>query len=204
MSEINQKVLHEDAEQLYGFIASEMRAGSDKQAIARKLEDQGVGRHDAENLTTRIYSEIAEVVEKEQYSGAALVPGLLGGLLGALIGGGVWAGILILTNYEVGFIAWGIGALCGMSIVGILIGKYLTLYYYLTESVMTGTDEGDLAEVSLFSFDFALAFAEILPQMASIYDALWVFLAVVTAWQIPRSSGIDLKSSQPRGPITPS
>lgn len=39
--------------------------------------------------------------------------GLLGSLLGALIGAAVWAVVAIVTEYQLGIIAWGLGALAG-------------------------------------------------------------------------------------------
>jgi hypothetical protein len=38
----------------------------------------------------------------------------IGALAGAVIGAAVWAGIVIVTNYEVGIVAWGIGGLIGL------------------------------------------------------------------------------------------
>ena len=36
---------------------------------------------------------------------------LAAGLVAALVGGLVWAGIVLFTNYEIGWVAWGIGGL---------------------------------------------------------------------------------------------
>jgi len=38
------------------------------------------------------------------------------GLAAAALGGGIWAGITIMTGYEVGYVAWGIGALVGFGV----------------------------------------------------------------------------------------
>lgn len=38
---------------------------------------------------------------------------IAGGLVAALIGGGLWAAVALLLNLEVGWVAWGIGALVG-------------------------------------------------------------------------------------------
>lgn len=123
MSEENQGNDQEAVQQLHRFVASEMQAGSDKATIARKLGEQGVERHDAERMTSAIYDEIAAMVQKEQFSGSAIFPGLLGGVLGAVLGGGVWAGIIILTDYELAIIAWGIGGACGLGVVMLTGGR---------------------------------------------------------------------------------
>ena len=49
----------------------------------------------------------------------SLLPLLITGTIAALIGGGVWAGVTIVTGYEVGWIAWGIGLVVGF---GVLLG----------------------------------------------------------------------------------
>lgn len=224
MSEENQSNDQEAIKQLYSFVAAEMQAGSDKTTIAQKLEDQGVDRSDAEEMTDAVYNEIAAMVQMEQFSASAVVPGLLGGVLGAVLGGGVWAGIVILTDYELGIIAWGIGGVCGFgvvllakgrkgvplqliavvtSVVGILMGKYFTFYYFLKDALLGEYGVEGVAEISVLSMDTIRYFVEALPEMVSGYDALWVLLAVITAWRIPKASGISVKSPVPQGPITP-
>lgn len=71
---------------------------------------------------------------------------VLAGFLGGLVGAAIWAGISYATNYEIGWIAWGIGFLVGfcvrvaaggdqegfapgataavVAIISVLIGKY--------------------------------------------------------------------------------
>jgi len=41
---------------------------------------------------------------------------ILGGLAGGLVGAGIWAGIAYMTDYEIGWIAWGVGALVGFGV----------------------------------------------------------------------------------------
>lgn len=40
---------------------------------------------------------------------------LAAGLVAALVGGLVWAGIVLFTDYEIGWVAWGIGLLVGVA-----------------------------------------------------------------------------------------
>lgn len=40
---------------------------------------------------------------------------LAAGLVAALLGGLVWAAIVLFTRYEIGWVAWGVGALVGMA-----------------------------------------------------------------------------------------
>ncbi len=48
--------------------------------------------------------------------GVAFVPALLFGTIAAAVGGAIWAAIVVLTNYEVGWVAWGVGALVGFAV----------------------------------------------------------------------------------------
>lgn len=40
---------------------------------------------------------------------------LVAGLFAALLGGGVWALLVLLTRYEIGWVAWGVGGLVGFA-----------------------------------------------------------------------------------------
>lgn len=40
---------------------------------------------------------------------------LAAGLVAAIVGGLVWAGIVLFANYEIGWVAWGIGVLVGLA-----------------------------------------------------------------------------------------
>jgi hypothetical protein len=224
MSEENQVDEQEAIQNLYNFIAAEMQAGSDKTEISRKLVEQGVDRGEAEQITRTIYDEIVALVQKEQFSASAAAPGLLGGVLAALLGGGIWAGIAVMTDYELGIIAWAIGGLCGFGVVllaqgrkgaplqviavltsvfGILVGKYFTFYYILRQAMLEEYGEEAVAEFTITSMNTIQFFVQSLGEMVSGYDALWVILAVITAWRIPKGSGISLPSQMPQGPITP-
>ena len=116
-------------------------------------------------------------------------------LLAALIGGAVWMIIAILTDYELGFIAWGIGGLAGYAVIlaarnkirvehqviaviasllGIVLGKYFILGYYFDESIS-----------GIFNADVFSVFLENFIDFFGGVDIIFVLLAVVTAWQIP-------------------
>lgn len=74
-------------------------------------------------------------------------PAVVAGALAALVGAGIWTAIVVITDYEIGWIAWGIGALVGIAmsrftpersvklgviaaviaVVGLAIGKVATV-----------------------------------------------------------------------------
>lgn len=130
--------------------------------------------------------------------------GVVGGLVAAIAGGVVWSLVLVLLDYELGIVAWGIGFACGFavvtlgggkgipmqavaivtSIIGILIGKYGMFYYYLKQNVLEEYGTEAAATVTLYSTKVMVIFAESLGSMLGGYDLLWVALAVGTAWKV--------------------
>jgi hypothetical protein len=50
----------------------------------------------------------------ESSTDVALPRAVIAGAVAALVGGGLWALVVIGVNYEVGWIAWGVGALVGL------------------------------------------------------------------------------------------
>ncbi len=132
---------------------------------------------------------------------------LLAGVGAAIVGAGVWGGLVALTDREVGYFAWGVGLLVGVAVMlaaggsrgrpfqivgascgllGIALGKYFmcVIAFYSATS-----EQGlDTSSVSIFGPIMFQMFLELLPNIVSGFDLLWIFLAVTTAWQIPGSS----------------
>ncbi|WP_092492794.1 MULTISPECIES: hypothetical protein [Virgibacillus] len=120
---------------------------------------------------------------------------IFGGLLTSIIGGAVWALIVILTEYEIGFVAWAIGGLAGYSVfylakgnvtsahkviavvgslIGILLGKYFIVGYYYSNSFS-----------GIFKSEVFILFQDNISVLFSGMDIIFVLLAVITAWQLP-------------------
>jgi hypothetical protein len=136
--------------------------------------------------------------------GGAFPTAALAGLVAAVAGGVAWGLIVRWSGYEVGFVAWGIGFLVGsavalgargsrglpyqaaavvLALLGILIGKYLGFVWVLSDAF---EEEGFFgAEVPIFSRATWDVFIEARSDVWSAFDALWVGLAVVTAFRIP-------------------
>jgi hypothetical protein len=132
----------------------------------------------------------------------SLVRAIGGALVAAVVGGVAWGLIVKLSDYEVGFVAWGIGFLVGTAVVlatsgakgrqfqviavafalvGILIGKYLGFALIVQEDA-----ESFGASIGLFSSDMFRLFREELDAVFGLFDLLWVGLAVFSAWRIPQ------------------
>ncbi len=64
---------------------------------------------------------IAEAFMAELESQQNLPMGIVGGVVAALIGAAVWAGITVMTEYQIGWMAIGVGLLAGYAVR--LLGK---------------------------------------------------------------------------------
>jgi drug/metabolite transporter (DMT)-like permease len=148
----------------------------------------------------RIEYDITPDTTQQNTAPASNVLILGGALVAAVVGAVVWALIAYYGEYELGILASAIGALVGFvvaflakknvtaahqiiavvfALVGVLGGKYLT--YYL---VKKDIDE----QLSLLGADLPAGF-EIdfhFKDMFELYDVLWIALAVVAAWTIPK------------------
>lgn len=123
------------------------------------------------------------------------------GALGALVGAGVWALVLILTDFEIGYLAVLVGFLAGMGVkygargatgrhlqkaavactfVGLVATKYLVFAHYLSAAA---AKEG--VQLGYFSAGMLLTFPRALGSMLSPFDLLWLFLAFSSAWRVP-------------------
>ena len=195
--------LDEETLAFQAFVINQLKAGSQPGEIAGMLAEQGMGKAQAGHLVESTQAMLAQLAEAERVDGRGIVMGLLGGLLSAALGGVIWAYLTVATDSEFGFVAWGIGGLCGFavalfarpkrgtqlqiiavlsSVLGILGGKYGTLYLLMSEQ------EG-MGELSLFSPELISIFFSLAGEWLSGFDLLWVGLAVVTAWGIPKAGG---------------
>jgi hypothetical protein len=152
---------------------------------------------------------VSQLAEAEAFSGGSLLPAIIGGGLAAVAGGLIWGLIANTTGYEIGWVAWGVGLLAGWGVLtfaggrkglplqlvavtaaalGIFIGKYITFYAALTEYVAAEYGAEAVAQMSVLSPGVVLVFGESIGAMMSGFDALWILLAVGTAWGIPKVS----------------
>lgn len=134
--------------------------------------------------------------QQEPIPARSIYNGALAGVVAAAVGAAAWGVIVWLTNYEIGIAAIGIGLLVGWavlmasgrrkglplqlvavlaSVAGILAGKYVTVYLEVREVV------GDeLAFTDPFVFQLLTTN---LDAFFSLFDLLWIGLAVFTAWR---------------------
>jgi hypothetical protein len=156
----------------------------------------------------RVFSagEYAPSYEVSTPSIGSLLPAVVGGVFAALLGGALWAVLVVVSGYEIGFAAIGIGFLSGFgvllfsrgskgplfqviaaltSVLGVAAGKYGYYFYYLKEAVGEEYGMEVAANVRLFSVDLLQAFVMDAGSFLGGLDILWVALAMATAWKIP-------------------
>ncbi|MBU0982971.1 MAG: hypothetical protein KKA42_03810 [candidate division Zixibacteria bacterium] len=195
------------------FVLERMQDGKSRSMIIDEMADTGVARGDAESAVGPVYDAISKAVRAEQWDAGSLQKAVVGGLVAAIAGGIAWAAIVVITNYEVGIVAWAMGLLCGWAVVkitggnkglplqviamtssllAIFIGKYATFYYNLRQYLLdeVGADAAD--SISLFSSDVLAGFIDSMSELLSPYDFVFVGFALYTAWKMTRGSGIRL------------
>jgi hypothetical protein len=199
------------AQKIFQFVLQQMRSGKDKQAIATKLAEMGVDPVDSRQVVETVHADVMKAAEAQQVTSPSVVSALLGGALAAVLAGFLWALIVRLTDYEIGFMAWGLGLLVGAAVVifaggrrgralqvvavlasvgGILVAKYFIFVHVLRQAVLQQYGAEQAARVTLFSSRILGFFFEAITTVLSGYDAIWVILAVLTAWRLPQGLGV--------------
>lgn len=212
MSDKIEEADREAGRKLVAMVVNEMRGGSSDEEITDKLVELGLDRSQARTIVHDVRRHVREAAEQEVVTSASLVKALVGAALAAVLGGVVWGLIVLAAEYEIGFMAIGIGLLAGFSVnllsgkrgrplqvvavvaavAGILVGKYFTFYSIFRELVGVELGAEVAQAVTIFSPFVIGTFFSSMPQLASPYDILWVVLAVAAAWRIPRGLGISL------------
>jgi hypothetical protein len=164
--------------------------------------------------------------EPREVRSGVFLTAALAGLVAAIVGAVIWGLIVRWTDYEVGFVAWGIGFIVGTAVVlgaqgargvplqviavllaavGVVLGKYLAF-------VWIGQDElGKVGlELPVFSKDTVDLFWDAKSDIWSGWDLLWAGLAVVTAFRIPQLERAEAQepvegaeSQEPEHPAEP-
>ncbi|NOX55059.1 MAG: hypothetical protein GXP27_11610 [Planctomycetes bacterium] len=213
MSQEKEMSAEEAAQQFHAFVLDQMKAGASKARIVDRAVDMGLERDDAEEAVGTFYDSIMETAREQEMVSGDLLRGICGGVAAAVVGGVIWGVIVIATGYEVGYVAWALGLLAGVTVVlatrgkrgvplqvvaiassvmGILIGKYVIFYHFVKKAIEEEMGAAMARELSVFSVGLMSLFLESMGALLSGFDLLWVVLAVLTAWRIPKGLGIQL------------
>jgi hypothetical protein len=138
------------------------------------------------------------------------------GVAAAVACGALWAGIIVMTEREIGFAAVGVGwavahairlasggrrgvrlqrAAVGCSLLGLLLGKFFFVAHALREMTENAPDRPPDFHLSYFDPRMFKFFARVFPHMLTVYDALWLFLALSAAWRILKPARVVLANA---------
>jgi hypothetical protein len=201
-----------ETEQFRGYVIGRLKAGTPKRDVLADLVNRGIDHGRAAQLVNSV--DAVHVPEEEDVRGGSIVMGALGAALAAVVGGLVWGLVAGKVGFEIGFLATGIGVLCGGAVVlasggkrgsslqviavigstlGIFIGKYFTFYFILREMVAEELGPEAVGQFSLLSLGTIRSFFANIGLMGSGFEVIWIILAMVAAWRIPRA-GISLEA----------
>jgi hypothetical protein len=146
------------------------------------------------------------------------------GLAAAAACGALWALIIVLTEREIGFAAVGVGwavahamrlasggrrgprlqkAAVGCSLLGLLLGKFFFVAHALRDMTENAPNRPPNFHLSYFDPRMFRFFARVFPHMLTIYDALWLFLALSAAWRILKPARVVLSHAATPGNAAP-
>ncbi|HIG98908.1 TPA: hypothetical protein HA231_05820 [Candidatus Woesearchaeota archaeon] len=200
---------HKAVREAASSVINNLKAGYGKQAVAEKLSAQGVSRETAARFVDSVHMAAVDIGKKEKLTGKAVALALAGAIIASMIGGLIWGWITILTKYEFGIAAVGMGVIAGLaivkfsggkkglplqaaaiaaSVIGIAIGKYVIFIHFAGKAL--SEELGTPISLSYLSFSNISLFLGNIGIMLSFFDILWVVLAVAAAWQIPKAVGI--------------
>jgi hypothetical protein len=146
-------------------------------------------------------------------AGGSFPRALAAGLGAAVACGALWAAIIVVTEREIGFAAVGIGwavahamrlasggrrgprlqkTAVGCSLLGLLLGKFFFVAHAMREMTENAPHRPANFHLSYFDPRMFGFFARVFPHMLTIYDALWLFLALSAAWRILKPARVVL------------
>lgn len=134
-----------------------------------------------------------------------------GGAVGAALGAAVWAGIVVATNFEVGYVAVLVGFLSGMGVkigagkgrgqglqilaallafAGLIFAKYLIFAWMVSQAA---TANGRV--IAWYDPVILQMFPRMIVQLSSPFDLLWIFIAVTAAYRVPAPTRVSIVGS---------
>lgn len=118
----------------------------------------------------------------------AVIGGALGGAIGSAIGASIWCAVAYYTHYEVGYVACAVGILAGVgTVIGARGATNWVTAIYATVMAAVGVLLGRYFAVSLILDELGLGntpASEWFFETFGLWDVLWAFLALPTAFKI--------------------
>lgn len=172
------------------------------------LDEYETTEAEIDSVAQQAEQEALELHKNSQADSRSIYMGLLGGVVGALFSALLWAVIVVLTDYEIGYMALGVGLVVGYlvlwgagkkrsrslqivaavcSALSIFAAQYLIFYYYFNQLVLEGgSGIGVLFSFKWFNVDLFMTFINSIMEMVDGYTLMFMALAVFIAWSVPR------------------
>ena len=206
----------EAAKRFFDYILTCMKDGQDYSQIAKNLTEKDMPPDEVKNMEENVktvYTTYYERAQKEEFSASSIPGAFLLAAITAFLGAAVWAGVSVFGQVEIGILAWGLGYIIGMavlqgaagrkgvflqmmavifSLLSIIGGKYMAFAYVAIGSVAKEHGAAVANKLGPLSFRVISSFVLSIPEIMSVYDGLWIFLAVASAWAILEPLGLDL------------
>jgi Fe2+ transport system protein FeoA len=193
-------------EQYRTFVIGQLKAGIDTSTITQKLMGMGLDGGEAIKLIDSVKIATGPIITQEQLVPTSFPMAIIGGMVAAIIGGSLWGLIVIITGFEIGYAAIGVGFLCGLgvrmfakgqinvpfqaiavlsSIFGIVIGNYAIFVHFARKAITQEFGQSAAATLPWVSGATMSKFCHAIPLMFSGKDAffsiLWIIIAIAAA-----------------------
>lgn len=181
------------ANAMAGLVVQRMREGADKETILHELDRQGFKRSEVEGFVSNLYDRLLEEAGRETITGGAVAGAVILGGIVAVVSAVAWIALIYFTGTEIGLVAWAIGGLVGLAVrfgSGRRRGKALQFIAAFWAFVGVGLGKGIL--YLLLSSAELEAGEDAFTAVFGFFDILWFILAVTTAWQMLRGSGLGI------------
>lgn len=148
---------------------------------------------------------------QELEAGQNLGLGILGGAVAALIGAAIWAAVTVATNYQIGWMAVGVGFLVGYAVR--LLGKGISKVYGIVGAVLAlvGCLLGNfLSFMAIVAREEGMSLFELLPQvnpagipslMAMTFQPMDLLFYAIAVYEGYRFSFVQISEEQIAGLI---
>lgn len=183
-----------------------LRSGRSQEQAVDEMVEIGHSRTHARHAVETTDRRLEQERQAEGPAGDSVPRAIVAGVAAAVVAGIAWGLLTWKAEFETGFAAWGVGLLVGYavlygtghrkglplqvvavlsSVLGILLGKYLTLYFVVR-------DQQD-SDVSVFDPGLLRFMRDNAELFFGLFDLLFIGLAVYSAWRLLEPSENKLR-----------
>lgn len=207
------------AHPMRNYVQSQLQNGADLETLVAELGKSGVEEKTAHQLISSVSQDLTRQPIHPTSGTSSVQLAILTALATSVVSGAIWAGVVLLTGWELGLMAWFVGGAVGYavllaskggtssahqviavvgSVLGIIFGRYVTFYIFVKEYVSAEMGADAAAELSLFSPVFFSQFLLASVELFAVWDIVWIILACVTAWRVTSPASRQKSASLPR------